>query len=84
MRFPSINLAKDAVIKGGLAPNGFNYVNEKLVNLFLDKKIKFLDIINFNIATLDKYFKTNSNIEKPTIDDIFSFNKWIDENIYLG
>ena len=54
------------------------------MNLFLDKKIRFSDIINFNIATMDKYFGMNSNIEKPTIDDIFNFNKWIDENIYLG
>ena len=83
-KFPAINLAKEIVNKGGLAPNGFNYVNEKLVNLFLAKKIRFSDIINFNIATMDKYFGMNSNIEKPTIDDIFNFNKWIDENIYLG
>ena len=76
--------AKEIVNKGGLAPNGFNYANDKLVNLFLDKKIRFSDIINFNIATMDKYFGMNSNIEKPTIDDIFNFNKWIDENIYLG
>ena len=83
-KFPAINFAKEIVNKGGLAPNGFNYTNEKLVNLFLDKKIRFSDIINFNIATMDKYFGMNSNIEKPTIDDIFNFNKWIDENIYLG
>ena len=83
-KFPAINLAKEIVNIGGLAPNGFNYTNEKLVNLFLDKKIRFSDIINFNIATMDKYFGMNSNIEKPTIDDIFNFNKWIDENIYLG
>ena len=70
--------------KGGLAPNGFNYTNDKLVNFFLNRRIKFLDIINFNIATLDKFFATNSNIKKPTIDDILNFNKWIDENIYLG
>ena len=83
-KFPAINLARDVVNKGGLAPNGFNYINEKLVNLFLDKKISFLDIVNLNIATLDKYFAKNTNIEKPTLDDIINFNKWIDENIYLG
>jgi len=36
------------------------------------------------MATLDKFFSKNSNIERPTIEDIFNFNKWIDENIYLG
>tara|TARA_Y100000741_G_scaffold361389_2_gene345268 strand:+ start:5609 stop:6760 length:1152 start_codon:yes stop_codon:yes gene_type:complete len=84
MKFPAINYVKDIMDKGGLAPNGFNYTNDKLVNFFLNRRIKFLDIINFNIATLDKFFATNSNIKKPTIDDILNFNKWIDENIYLG
>ena len=83
-KFPAIKYAKEVVNVGGLAPNGFKYVNEKLVNLFLSKKINFLDIVNFNMATLDKFFSKNSNIERPTIEDIFNFNKWIDENIYLG
>tara|TARA_B100001250_G_C19815594_1_gene798148 strand:- start:3094 stop:4242 length:1149 start_codon:yes stop_codon:yes gene_type:complete len=83
-RFPAINVVKEVINKGGLAPNGFNYANEKLVNHFINKNIGFLDIVNFNIETLDKYFGTNSNIENPTIDDILNFNKWIDENIYLG
>ena len=83
-KFPAIGFAKEVTRIGGLAPNGFNYVNGKLVNLFIKKEIGFLDIINFNIATLEKYFATNSNIKKPTIDDILNFNKWIDENIYLG
>ena len=83
-KFPAIDYAKYVAEMGGLAPNGFNYTNDKLVNLFINKKIKFLDIIDFNIATLEKFFAKNSNIKRPTIDDIFSFNKWIDENIYLG
>ena len=83
-KFPAIKYAKEVVSIGGLAPNGFNYANEKLVNLFLSKKINFIDIVNFNMATIDKFFAKNSNIERPTIEDIFNFNKWIDENIYLG
>ena len=83
-KFPAINYAKDVAKMGGLAPNGFNYTNDKLVSLFINKKIKFLDIINFNITTLEKFFAKNSNIKRPTIDDIFNFNKWIDKNIYLG
>ena len=60
------------------------YEGYLLVNLFINKKIGFLDIINLNIATLEKYFAINPNIKKPTIDYIFNFNKWIDDNIYLG
>ena len=83
-KFPAIKVAKEVLDKGGLAPNAFNYTNEKLVNHFINKNIGFLDIVNFNIETLDKYFAKNSNIENPTIDDILNMNKWIDENIYLG
>ena len=83
-KFPAINLAKEVARIGGLAPNAFNYINEKLVNLFINKRINFLDIVNFNISTLDKYFASNSNIKKPTIDDISNLNKWLESNIYLG
>ena len=83
-KFPAINLVKEVMYQGGLAPNGMNYINDKLVNLFLLNRIGFLDIVNYNIATLEKFFSKNSNIEKPSIDDIINFNKWIDSNIYLG
>ena len=83
-KFPAIQFARDVVRQGGLAPNGFNYANDKLVSLFLKKKIGFLDIVNFNMKTLEKYFAYNYNIEMPTVEDIFIFNKWIDKNIYLG
>ena len=33
---------------GGLAPHIFNYLNEFLVNLFIKKRIKFLDIVKLN------------------------------------
>ena len=83
-RLTAINLVKEVMYQGGLAPNGMNYINDKLVNLFLLNRIGFLDIVNYNIATLEKFFSKNSNIEKPSIDDIINFNKWIDSNIYLG
>ena len=83
-KFPAIGVAKEVIKMGGLAPNGFNYINDKLVNLFINEEIGFLDIINFNVATLEKYFANNSNISNPTIDNIIDFNKWIDYNIYLG
>tara|TARA_Y100001970_G_C14163801_1_gene820092 strand:+ start:408 stop:1559 length:1152 start_codon:yes stop_codon:yes gene_type:complete len=83
-KFPAIGVAKEVIRMGGLAPNGFNYINDKLVNLFIKEKIGFLDIVNFNVSTLEKYFANNSNINNPTINDIIDFNKWIDRNIYLG
>mgnify|MGYP001219141994 CR=1 FL=1 len=83
-RFPSIKLSREVAKIGGLAPNGFNYINEKLVNLFLDNKIGFIDIVDYNEATLERFFASNSNIDNPSIEDINEFNKWIDNNIFLG
>ena len=83
-RFPAIKYCHEVLNLGGLAPCGFNYANEKLVNLFLKNKIRFLDIVQFNINTLDKFFAKNNNILYPATEDINNFNEWIDNNIYLG
>lgn len=51
--FCALKLAKLAVIKGYNYPCAFNCANEYAVDLFLNNKIKFLDIINFIEYTLD-------------------------------
>lgn len=43
-RFPSLNLARDALISGGCAPTRLNAANEVAVAAFLAGKIGFLDI----------------------------------------
>ena len=83
-KFPAVRIAREVAVLGGLAPHGFNYINDKLTNLFMKKKIGFLDIVNFNEITLNKFFSRNPNQKKPSINDIVEFNKWIDRNIYLG
>ena len=82
--FPAIKLAYEVIELGGLAPHIFNYNNEILVNHFLEKKIKFLDIVKFNNITLKKYFKNNKNIIHPRLKDIHNANIWINKNIFLG
>ena len=69
---------------GGLAPHIFNYNNEILVDHFLQKKIRFLDIVKYNEITLKKYFKKNKNINKPSLKDIHNSSIWINKNIFLG
>ena len=82
--FPAIKLAYEVLELGGLAPHIFNYNNEILVNHFLEKKIKFLDIVKFNNITLKKYFKNNKNIIHPRFKDIHNSSLWINKNIFLG
>ena len=83
-KFPAIKLAYKVLKIGGLAPHIFNYNNEILVNHFLQKKIRFLDIVKFNEITLIEFLKTNKNILQPNLKDIHNANIWINKNIFLG
>ena len=83
-KFPAINLAYQVLEIGGLAPNIFNYLNEILVQKFLNGKISFIDIINYNYENLERALKNNKNIPIPNYNDIRSINSWIDKNLYLG
>ena len=83
-KFPAIKLAYEVLEIGGLAPHIFNYNNEILVNYFLRKKIKFLDIVKYNEITLKRYLKYNKNIDLPDLKDIHNSSVWINKNIYLG
>ena len=83
-RFPAIKLAYQVLKIGGLAPHIFNHNNEILVNHFLNKRIKFIDIVNFNEKTLRKFFKNNKNIINPNLNDIHNCSMWINKNIFLG
>lgn len=83
-KFPAIRLAYKVLEIGGLAPHIFNYNNEVLVNLFLQKKIRFLDIVKYNEITLMKFLESNKNIFQPNLKDINNTSIWIDKNIFLG
>ena len=83
-KFPAIKLAYEVLKKGGLAPHIFNYNNEVLVNKFLQRRIKFTDIVKFNEITLKKFFKSNKNIFQPDLKDIHKCSMWINKNIFLG
>ena len=63
--FPSVKLIKKCLNLGPLAPTIVNASNEVLVNLFLTRKIGFLDIVNtinkiFKDKDFNKYAKKNS------------------------
>ena len=84
IKFPALRLAFQVMKMGGLAPHIFNYLNEKLVHLFMEQKIKFVDIVKLNEINLEKIFSKNSNISKPNLSDMKIINYWIDNNIYIG
>jgi 1-deoxy-D-xylulose-5-phosphate reductoisomerase len=53
-RFPALRLAREALQIGAAAPTILNAANEVAVHLFLEGRIKFLDITDIVERTLDK------------------------------
>lgn len=76
-RFKCLGYAYDALKKGGLYPTVLNAANEAAVNLFLNGKIKFLQIEDIIETELGRIY-TNDD---PTIDEILDLNKEIQERI---
>jgi 1-deoxy-D-xylulose-5-phosphate reductoisomerase len=54
VRFPALDLARQALRAGGAAPGLLNAANEVAVEAFLDRRIGYLDIAAIVSETLDK------------------------------
>ena len=64
--FKGLAMAYDAIRIGGSMPTVYNAANEKAVALFLDKKIKFLEIYDFIQGAMEHH----KVIQKPSVDEI--------------
>lgn len=69
--FRCLQLAFDAIAKGGNVPCALNAANEIAVQAFLEEKIKFTDIARINESTMHK----TSFVNKPTLDDYIQTNE---------
>ncbi len=76
-RFPCLKYAYDSGKTGHSMPTVLNAANEAAVNLFLKKKISFLEIENIVYENLTNHKLINN----PSLDDILSLDKEIKENI---
>ena len=75
--FPSIRLVEKCLNSGFSAPIIVNASNEVLVNLFLKKKIAFLDIVKMiNKIFKDKDFKKYARRKAKSIRDIKTIDNW--------
>ena len=70
--FKGLEFAKMAGRKGGNMPTVFNAANEKAVALFLDNKIKFLDIYDIIWDCMENA----TFIENPDVDEILKTEQW--------
>lgn len=80
-RFPAFKLGKYIMQEDGIAPHLFNYVNDKLVKLFLDGVINYTKIVSFNEKIIELYFGSYKNLNEPNIEDLIESNNWVDENL---
>ncbi len=71
--FLGLDFAYNAIDAGGSMPTVFNAANEKAVELFLDRKIKFLQIYDI----IDACMKAHSLIEAPNLEQILSTEQWV-------
>ncbi len=66
--FAGLRLAMRAAEEGGSLPTVFNAANEKAVSLFLDRKIRFLQIPEMIEMCMEHHRK----IEDPGVEEILS------------
>ena len=66
--FYGLKLAYDAAKTGGSMPTVYNAANEKAVSLFLDRKIKFLQIPEF----IERTMNNHKVIANPNVSEILS------------
>ena len=69
--FPCLKLCIDAIREGGLKPAAANGANEEAVALFLEGKIKFLDIPRLVKAATEN----QERVEKFNLDDVFEADR---------
>lgn len=70
--FTGLKLAYEAGNIGASMPTVFNAANEKAVALFLDKKIKFMDISYI----ISECMSRHEIIENPKLSDILECEQW--------
>lgn len=75
--FKGLTLAKESSRIGGSMPTVFNAANEKAVALFLDEKIRFLQIYDLIEACMEAH----KPIENPTVEQILDAERECYENI---
>ena len=66
--FLGLPFARKAAAVGGTMPTVFNAANEKAVALFLDRKIKFLEIYDLIQASMENH----KAVQNPTVDEILA------------
>ncbi len=76
-RYPLLELAYKVGKIGGIMPTIFNASNEEAVKLFIERKIRFLDIEKIIIDSISKF----ENIISPTLNQIIEIDNKVREYV---
>lgn len=76
-KFKGLELAYKSGRIGGSMPTVLNAANEKAVAMFLNRKIKYLEIADIIEYCMSKH----NTIENPTIEQILEIENWVNEII---
>ncbi len=77
-KFPLLKIAYWVGKTGGIMPTVFNAANEAAVSLFLNEKIKFIDIHKI----VDNYISKSENILNPDLKTILAIDKKVKKEIF--
>ncbi|MBN3926494.1 1-deoxy-D-xylulose-5-phosphate reductoisomerase [Nostoc sp. NMS4] len=78
-KYPCMQLAYAVGKAGGSMPAVLNAANEQAVALFLDEKIRFLDIPRCIELVCDRH--QNDHRTNPSLDDILAADKWARQEV---
>jgi 1-deoxy-D-xylulose-5-phosphate reductoisomerase len=78
-KYPCMKLAYAAGNAGGSMPAVLNAANEQVVALFLEEKIRFLDIPRCIESVCDRF--SSQNRSNPSLDDILAADKWARQEV---
>jgi len=73
-KYPSMNLAYAAGRAGGTMTGVLSAANEQAVEMFIDEKIGYLDIMSAVEAACDAH--KNEFVEAPSLEEIVHFDQW--------
>ena len=76
-RFPSLQLAYQALKNGGTASAALNLSNDYSVQKFLEKKIIFTDIYKINYFSLQNH----PWIKHPNLNDLSNLDDWVKNHV---
>jgi 1-deoxy-D-xylulose-5-phosphate reductoisomerase len=73
-KYPCMHLAYAAGRAGGSLPAVLNAANEQAVALFLEEKIRYLDIARLIETVCDRF--SSQNRSTPSLEDILEADRW--------